>query len=312
MKAVVTGVAGFIGSHLSESLLADGHEVVGVDAFIDYYPRAVKESNLARSLAHASFRLIEGRLQDQPLAPILEGAAQVYHLAAQAGVRASWGKDFAAYTEHNVLATQALLEACVSAVVPRLVYASSSSVYGDTPELPLREDSVCRPVSPYGVTKLAAEHLVHLYGRNHGLGVVSLRYFTAYGPRQRPDMAFHRFLKAARDGEPIRVFGDGRQTRDFTFVSDVVAATRAAADRGRPGAVYNVGGGERVALNDVVERVKRITGRSLRILSEAAQRGDMRDTFADTSAARRDLGFASTVGLDEGLEREWDWVRGAA
>ena len=312
MKAVVTGAAGFIGSHLTESLLADGHDVIGVDAFVDYYPREVKERNLARALDHRSFRLVEASLQEMDLEPVLDGASEVFHLAAQAGVRASWGQDFAVYTDNNVLATQRLLETAVAARVPRVVYASSSSVYGDAAALPLQEDTACRPVSPYGVTKLAAEHLVNLYHSNMGVPVVSLRYFTVYGPRQRPDMAFHRFLKAAREGSPIRLFGDGRQTRDFTYVDDIVAATRAAADSGRPGGVYNVGGGERVAMTDVIARIERVTGRRLAVEREGAQKGDMRDTLADTSAAGRDLGFHSTVTLDDGLAREWDWIRGQA
>jgi UDP-glucose 4-epimerase len=309
MKAVVTGAAGFIGSHLSESLLADGHEVLAVDAFTDYYPRAAKEKNLAVCRDHRSFRLVEGRLQDLDLRGVLEGAGQVFHLAAQAGVRASWGREFAQYTDHNVLATQRLLEACLPAGRPRIVYASSSSVYGDAPSLPLREDARCLPISPYGVTKLAAEHLASLYQKSYGLAVVSLRYFTVYGPRQRPDMAFHRFLKAARDGSPVHVYGDGGQTRDFTYVTDIVAATRAAADSGRPGGVYNVGGGERIALRDVLQRIEDITGRRLTLVREEVQKGDMRDTFADTAAARADLGFRSTVGLGEGLEHEWRWIR---
>jgi UDP-glucose 4-epimerase len=312
VKVVVTGAAGFIGSHLTESLLADGHEVTGVDAFTDYYPRAAKEKNLEVPRAHHRFRLVEGRLQDLDLRSVLEGAVQVFHLAAQAGVRASWGREFAHYTDHNVLATQRLLEAARAAGSPRVVYASSSSVYGDAPGLPLREDARCEPVSPYGVSKLAAEHLAVLYERNFGLPVVSLRYFTVYGPRQRPDMAFHRFLRAARHGEPIHVFGDGLQTRDFTFVSDIVAATRAAADSGRPGGVYNVGGGERVVLNDVLRRIEEVTSRRLTVLRDEVQKGDMRDTFADTSAARRDLSFRSTVPLSEGLAREWEWIRGQA
>jgi nucleoside-diphosphate-sugar epimerase len=311
VKVVVTGAAGFIGSQLVERLLGEGHEVVGIDAFVDYYPRETKEQNLAPAREHASFRFVEGRLQEMDLEPLLDGAAQVYHLAAQAGVRASWGRDFAVYTDHNVLATQRLLEAAVARGLERLVYASSSSVYGDSAALPLREDSLCRPVSPYGVTKLAAEHLVHLYGKNHGLAAVSLRYFTVYGPRQRPDMAFHRFLKATRDGAPIHVFGDGSQTRDFTFVDDIVSATRAAADKGRPGHVYNVGGGERIALNDVLALIEEVTGRPLQVIRDAAQRGDMKDTLADTAEARRDLAFSSSVGLRQGLEREWSWMRGA-
>jgi UDP-glucose 4-epimerase len=310
MKAVVTGAAGFIGSHLAESLLVDGAEVVGIDCFTDYYPRAVKEQNLAVLREHGGFRLVEGRLQDLDLAPSLEGAEQVYHLAAQAGVRASWGRDFAHYTDHNVLASQQLLEAALAAGRPRLVYASSSSVYGVTPTLPLREDGPCQPVSPYGVTKLAAEHLAVLYHRTYALPTVSLRYFTVFGPRQRPDMAFHRFLKAARSGEPIHLYGDGRQTRDFTYVSDIVTATRAAAVSGQPGSVYNVGGGERVELNHVLQLIEEISGTPLQIQREEAQKGDMRDTFADTTAARRDLGFQSSVRLAEGLAREWDWLRG--
>jgi UDP-glucose 4-epimerase len=312
VKVVVTGVAGFIGSHLAESLLASGHEVVGVDAFVPYYPRAVKESNLTGARAQASFRLVEGRVQDLDLPVLLDGAGQVFHLAAQAGVRASWGQEFSLYSDHNVLATQRVLEAAARAGTPRVVLASSSSVYGDARELPLRETTPCRPISPYGVTKLACEHLAYLYGRLHGVPVVGLRYFTVYGPRQRPDMAFHRFLRAARDGSPVQLFGDGEQTRDFTFVADIVAATRAAADAGRPGAVYNVGGGERVSLNRVLAMVESVTRRPLRVHREAAQMGDMRDTFADTSAAAGDLGFRSSVSLGEGLEREWDWIQGIA
>jgi nucleoside-diphosphate-sugar epimerase len=310
VKAVVTGAAGFIGSHLAESLLADGVDVVGVDCFTDYYPRPMKEANLQPLLGHGTFRLVEGRVQDLDLRPVLEGADHVYHLAAQAGVRASWGREFSHYTEHNVLGTQRLLEAALEAGRPRVVYASSSSVYGDATSLPLREDAPCRPVSPYGVTKLAAEHLAVLYHRNFDLPTVSLRYFTVYGPRQRPDMAFHRFFRAARDGEALHVFGDGTQTRDFTFVSDIVAATRAAAVSGRPGSVYNVGGGERVELNQVLRLIEKVSARPLRVQREEVQKGDMRDTFADTTAAARDLSFRSRVPLSEGLRREWEWLRG--
>ncbi|HVR69761.1 MAG TPA: NAD-dependent epimerase/dehydratase family protein [Vicinamibacteria bacterium] len=311
MKVVVTGAAGFIGSHLSERLLREGHEVTGIDAFVDYYPRPVKEKNLAACRAQPGFRLVEGALQDLDLPPLLEGARVVFHLAAQAGVRASWGREFELYTGHNVLATQRLLEAAVLAGTPRVVCASSSSVYGDSRDMPLREDAACHPVSPYGVTKLAAEHLGQLYGRNHGLPVVSLRYFTVYGPRQRPDMAFHRFLKAARDGETIRVYGDGGQTRDFTYIEDIVAATRASADSGRPGCVYNVGGGERVSVNQVLGMVEQVTGRKPPVVREETQKGDVRDTFADTAAAGRDLGFRPTVPLREGLAREWAWIQEA-
>ncbi len=309
MKTVVTGAAGFIGSHLLDSLLRDGHEVTGVDAFVDFYPRAAKEKNLAACRADARFRLVEGALQDLDLRPVLDGAAQVFHLAAQAGVRSSWGRDFAQYSDRNVLATQRLLEASVAAGIPRFVYASSSSVYGDSPSLPLREDSPCRPLSPYGVTKLAAEHLGRLYERGYGLPVVSLRYFTVYGPRQRPDMAFYRFLAACRDSRRVTVYGDGEQTRDFTYVDDAVSATRRAGESGRPGCVYNVGGGDRVSINGVLRRIGESTGRAVEVQREGAQKGDMRDTFADTTAARADLGFRSTVGLSEGLRKEWEWLQ---
>jgi nucleoside-diphosphate-sugar epimerase len=308
LKIVVTGAAGFIGSSLTDALLSAGHDVVGVDAFVDYYPRPIKESNLAAARDHRSFRLVEGLLHEMDLQGVLGGADVVYHLAAQAGVRASWGTYFDAYTNLNVLGTQRLLEAASAAGTPRVVYASTSSVYGDAP-LPLREDQPCRPVSPYGVTKLAAEHLGHLYHRNHGLHVTSLRYFTVYGPRQRPDMAFHRFLRAARDGQEIVVYGDGEQTRDFTYVADIVQATQQAAARGRAAQAYNVGGGERVSVNEVLRRIEVVTGRPLRIRREDVQKGDMRDTFADTTLAQQELGFRSTVGLDEGLAREWDWIR---
>ena len=310
--AVVTGVAGFIGSNLAEALVARGYEVVGVDSFTDYYDPAVKRANLALLEKKTQFRLVELDLAGDDLAALPDRPRHVFHLAAQAGVRASWGQEFGAYTDHNVLATQRLLEAALAVGIPRVVYASSSSVYGDAATLPLREDGACHPLSPYGVTKLAAEHLGSLYEKNHGLPVVSLRYFTVYGPRQRPDMAFHRFLKACRDGRPIHVYGDGRQTRDFTFVGDIVSATRAAGDFGRPGCVYNVGGGDRIALEGALELVQDVTGRRATIVREEAQKGDMRDTFADTGAARRDLQFRSTVSLRDGLQAEWEWIRGIA
>ena len=310
MKLVVTGAAGFIGSHLTDRLLAAGHDVLGIDAFVDYYPRAVKEDNLRQARDHRSFRLVEGLLQEIDLAELIDGAGVIYHLAAQAGVRASWGREFELYTTHNVLGTQRLLESAKAAGTPRVVCASSSSVYGESPSLPLREDAPCRPLSPYGVTKLASENLGILYHRNHGLPVVSLRYFTVYGPRQRPDMAFHRFLRACRDGETIHLYGDGEQTRDFTFIDDILAATLAAADSGRPGCVYNVGGGERVSMNEVIERIEELTGGSLQVSREESQKGDMRDTFADTSSAARELGFRPKVPLAEGLRREWEWIRG--
>jgi UDP-glucose 4-epimerase len=308
MRALVTGVAGFIGSTLAERLLGDGAEVIGVDCFTDYYPRAQKEANVAVLRAHGNFRLVERALHDMDLAQALDGVTHVFHLAAQAGVRKSWGRDFTAYTLNNVDATQALLEACRDLPIERFVYASSSSVYGDAVHLPMPEEVYLQPVSPYGVTKLAAEQLCHLYFVNHGVPTVSLRYFTVYGPRQRPDMAFHRFLRAALTAQPITVYGDGEQTRDFTFVADAVEATRAAAVQGRPGAVYNIGGGSRVSLNQALAALAEAAGRTLEIRREPAQKGDMRDTFADTTRARADLGFSPNTTLGDGLLAQRDWL----
>ena len=311
MRALVTGVAGFVGSTLAERLVADGVDVVGIDSFTDYYPRAIKERNLAALLTSRTFRFVEARLQDADLARILADCTHVFHLAAQAGVRKSWGRDFAVYTVNNVEATQVLLEAVASARhIERVVYASSSSVYGDLVAMPMREDALPQPVSPYGVTKLAAEQLCYLYYTNHQVPAVSLRYFTVYGPRQRPDMGFHKFLRAAIRGESMSLFGDGEQTRDFTYVHDAVSATIAAATKGVPGRVYNIGGGSRVSMNQVMQIIGRVAGRQLMITRDEAQKGDMRHTYADTTLARHDLGFAPQVGLEEGLAAEFQWLSG--
>ncbi len=311
MKALVTGAAGFIGSTLAERLLAGGADVVGIDCFTDYYPRPIKEANLRAALTHPRFRFVESRIQDADLASLLKDRTHVFHLAAQAGVRKSWGSDFAIYTVNNIEATQTLLEAaCGMPALERFVYSSSSSVYGDLVAMPMREDALPQPVSPYGVSKLAAEQLCYLYFANYRVPTVSLRYFTVYGPRQRPDMGFHKFLRATIVGEPITVYGDGDQTRDFTFVSDAVGANVAAAARGVAGRVYNIGGGSRVSVNHVLELIERITGRKPRITVDPAQKGDMRHTYADTSLAHADLGYAPTVGLEEGLAAEHQWLTG--
>ena len=310
MKALVTGVAGFIGSTLAERLVRAGDEVVGIDCFTDYYPRSIKEHNLAPLRAAPNFRFVEGRIQDVDLQTLLADRTQVFHLAAQAGVRKSWGRDFDVYTSNNIEATQRLLEACVGTAVERVVYASSSSVYGDLVAMPMREDALPQPVSPYGVSKLAAEQLCYLYHVNYGVPTVALRYFTVYGPRQRPDMGFHKFLRATIEGRPISVFGDGEQTRDFTFVEDAVSATAAAAVRGVPGRVYNIGGGSRVSLNAVLAIIGDVVGRQPVLAREADQKGDMRHTYADTTRARTDLGFAPTWDLRRGLTAEYEWLNG--
>jgi UDP-glucose 4-epimerase len=308
MRALVTGAAGFIGSTLAERLLAEGADVVGLDCFTDYYPRSMKERNLAALAGRPGFRFVESSIRDADLPRLLEDRTHVFHLAAQAGVRKSWGRDFAVYTTNNVEATQLLLEACAGSSIERLVYASSSSVYGDNVSLPMTEEALPQPVSPYGVTKLAAEQLCYLYHVNHGVPAVSLRYFTVYGPRQRPDMAFHRFLRAVRLGQSITVYGDGEQTRDFTYVADAVSATVAAATRGAPGRVYNIGGGSRVSVREVLAIIGRVTGRSPMTSADPSQKGDMRHTYADTSRARADLGFKPTVDLEQGLKAEYTWL----
>jgi UDP-glucose 4-epimerase len=308
MRALVTGAAGFIGSTLTDRLLQEGADVVGLDCFADYYPRTLKERNLTAARRHPRFTFVEARLQDADLRSLLADRTHVFHLAAQAGVRKSWGRDFSVYTANNIEATQILLEACVGLTLDRFVYSSSSSVYGDDVEMPMRETALPRPVSPYGVTKLAAEQLCHLYHLNERVPTISLRYFTVYGPRQRPDMGFHRFLRATLLGEPITVYGDGEQTRDFTYVHDAVAANMAAATRGVPGGVYNIGGGSRVSVNQVLEMIARVSGRQPIVNIDPAQKGDMRHTYADTSLAHADLGFAPTVGLEEGLAAEHAWL----
>jgi len=307
---LVTGAAGFIGSHLCERLLDDGNGVIGIDCFTDYYPRAYKESNLEGLLGRSGFRFIEDDLRRTDLYALLEGVSYVFHQAAQAGVRASWGESFAIYTDLNILATQKLLEAArQSSAVQKFVCASSSSVYGDSPELPLRESGPVAPVSPYGVTKLAAEHLARLYAANFGLPTVSLRYFTVYGPRQRPDMAFHKFLRAIYAGQPIPLYGDGEQTRDFTFVADAVEANVACMTRGAPGSYFNIGGGSRVTVNHCLDVLREVTGREVLVEHHEAQHGDVRHTWADTTAARTELGFRPRVGLHEGLAAEDAWFR---
>ncbi|HEX7484511.1 MAG TPA: NAD-dependent epimerase/dehydratase family protein [Vicinamibacterales bacterium] len=311
MNALVTGAAGFIGSTLAGRLLDQGARVTGIDCFTDYYPRSMKEANLATLVAKPSFRFVETTIQYADLGGLLADTTHVFHLAAQAGVRKSWGRDFRVYTTNNIEATQVLLEACVGTKIEKLVYASSSSVYGDDTPLPMRETAVPAPLSPYGVTKLAAEHLCNLYHANYRVPCVSLRYFTVYGPRQRPDMAFHRFIRSAIGLQPITLFGDGEQTRDFTFVADAVTATANAGTQGVPGRVYNIGGGSRVSVNQVLDIIARLSGHRLDVRREGRQVGDMRDTSADTSRARADLGFIPTVSIEEGLAAEYAWLEPA-
>jgi UDP-glucose 4-epimerase len=309
MKAVVTGAAGFIGSNLCRKLLADGFSVTGIDSFTDHYPRWIKERNISPLRAHNEFDFLDKDLDDLDPAGILENADCVFHLAAQAGVRASWGRNFDIYLKNNIRVTQKLLEASKGLPLKKFIYASSSSVYGLTPTLPMSETNPVHPLSPYGVSKLAAEQLCFLYHKNFGVPTVSLRFFTVYGPSQRPDMAFHKFFKALAEDREIVVFGDGQQTRDFTFVADIVQANLAALDSGKPGETYNVGGGHRKKLADVIRIMEGISRTKARVVRAEKQKGDVPDTWADIRKARQDLGYSPKTRLDEGLELEWRWIQ---
>jgi UDP-glucuronate 4-epimerase len=312
-SVLVTGAGGFIGSHLCDALLALGHRVTGIDCFTDYYRIALKARNLALAAQNPNFRLVEADVVEADLLQLMDGVEVIYHLAGQPGVRGSWGEQFEVYTRNNILATQRLLEANLAKGRVPVVYASSSSAYGNQKVMPLDEAVAPAPQSPYGVTKLGAEHLCRLYSQVHGLPTVSLRLFTVYGPRQRPDMAFHRFLSAVAAGDEITVYGDGRQTRDFTFVEDVVAAFIAAGEVCAAGQmvapVMNVAGGSRASMLDVLAAVTALTPHKIRVRHQPPQPGDVQDTWADTKLATHMLGFKPRTELREGLERQWHAVR---
>jgi len=308
MHCIVTGVAGFVGSSLCDRLLADGHTVKGIDCFVDYYPRELKLKNLAKARENPRFTLVEENLLTTNMNSLLDGADWIFHQAAQAGVRASWGAYFESYTNNNILVTQRILEAATAfPQIKRIVYASSSSVYGNAERYPTLETDLPKPVSPYGVTKLAAEHLMCLYASESGLPTASLRYFTVYGPRQRPDMAFNRFAKAALKKEELTLYGDGEQSRDFTFIDDIVEGNILAAKSATPGGVYNLGGGSITTVNEVLTIIEGLVG-PLKIKRFDKQRGDARHTGADTTRARSELGFSPKVALKEGLAREVSWM----
>jgi nucleoside-diphosphate-sugar epimerase len=307
-RVLVTGAAGFIGSHLSERLADAGHDVVGVDCFTEYYARSLKEANLVRLREMANFRLLELDLSEDDLGGLLDGVDAVFHLAAQAGVRGSFGDGFEVYLRHNLCATQRLLELAIAHPLRAFVYSSSSSVYGNPTHFPMTERTPLRPVSPYGMTKLATEELTATYHRCFGLPVVGLRYFTAYGPRQRPDMAFTRFMCAILDNEPLTVLGDGTQVRDFTYVGDIVDGTIAAAQHGRFGAIYNIGGGRSVQLLTAIEAIERVAGRRGCVEIAPPQPGDAYRTGCDCDLALRELGYAPRTALEDGLAAQLEWV----
>jgi nucleoside-diphosphate-sugar epimerase len=308
VRALVTGGAGFIGSHLVDRLIADHHDVITVDCFTPYYDVVQKRENW-HALAHLeNCQLVEADLRDCDLSPLLTDVDVVFHQAGQPGVRSSWREGFTDYLQHNVSVTQRLLEATLRSGVGRVVYASSSSVYGDAPAFPTSEDDLPRPQSPYGVTKLAGEHLCGVYARTWDVQVVSLRYFTVYGPRQRPDMAMHRLIEAAMSGETFPLYGDGHQVRDFTFVGDVVEANIRAATRDLPaGTVMNVSGGAATELSGVVSSIEEITGRAIRRELLPAARGDVQRTGGAADRVAELLDWKPRVGLREGLTQQVAW-----
>ena len=303
MRCLVTGAAGFIGSHLSEALVEGGNSVLGIDCFTDYYPKRAKVANLSKLRKMKGFRLVEMDLSSGKIPPLLNDVEYVFHLAAQPGVRASWGTSFSHYVKDNVVATQRLLEALKGVPIKKMIYASSSSIYGDSERFPTPEETTPRPVSPYGATKLDGESLCHVYLRNHSIPVVVLRYFTVYGPRQRPDMAFHTFISRIARGQGIAVYGDGEQRRDFTFVGDTVAATVLASEA-KPGSVYNVGGGSSTSLNQVILTIESILRKKARIKRLPSALGDVKDTSADIARIRADLSYEPVTPLTAGLRMQ--------
>jgi len=311
MHCLVTGAAGFIGSTLSERLIADGHMVTGIDCLHPYYDRRIKSANLARLLNSFAFTFVESDLLETEPSPFLS-CDIIFHLAGQPGVRASWGTSFNDYVTNNIQSTQRLLEIVKdSSSLKKFVFASSSSVYGNCPEHPLRETARPSPISPYGVTKLTAEHLCSLYRESYGIPVTSLRYFTVYGPRQRPDMAFSRFFLAALLNQPITIYGDGDQTRDFTYIDDIVGATVKAGMTfaGDSLRVMNIGAGSSTPLNRVFDHIADIVGTKPVVHYAEAERGDMRDTLADIGTAREVLEYEPSVELIDGLRRQYKWMR---
>jgi len=322
MQVLITGCAGFIGSSLAERLVKEGFEVIGIDCFTDYYPRRLKEKNLEWLKKQPNFTFYEADLLTCNLDHLiklnkhnklnklskLNNSIVVFHLAAQAGVRASWGGNFEIYTRNNVRVTQRLLEWAKRKDIKKFVYASSSSVYGDCEELPEKEESILKPVSPYGVTKLAGENLCYLYWKNFGIPTVSLRYFTVYGPRQRPDMAFHKFIKAILNDEEIEIYGDGNQTRDFTYIDDIVEANFLALN-GPVGEVFNIGGGKRITVNKVVNILEKLANKKAKVKYIKKQKGDVKDTFASISKAKRTIRYTPKTKFEFGIQKEIEWLQ---
>jgi UDP-glucose 4-epimerase len=306
MKALVTGCAGFIGSHLVDKLLNEKFKVIGIDAFTNYYSRTIKERNIEDALKHKNFILIEKNILTMSNFPKVDF---IFHEAAQPGVRASWGRSFEVYVQNNILVTQKLLEFYKDKEIKKFVFASSSSVYGNPVKMPIKEETTTKPISPYGVTKLACENLCYLYSENYNIPIVLLRYFTVYGPRQRPDMAIYKFIKGALQNEEITIFGDGNQTRDFTYISDVIEATLLAAKSNIINETFNIGGGTRISLNHLLKLIEDITGKEIKVKYLNFQKGDVYHTFADISKAREILGYKPKTSIEDGLKTQIEWMK---
>lgn len=308
--AIVTGAAGFIGSHLAEKLLEEKIKVIGIDCFTDYYSKKIKENNISHLLKNENFTFIEQDLKNLDLLPIFQKSSYLFHLAAQPGVRASWGKTFQTYVQENILVTQKILEfAKMTGSFKKIVLASSSSVYGNQSGLMSEDTTVLKPLSPYGVTKLASENLGTVYAENFGLPVNSLRFFTVYGPRQRPDMAFNNFIKNGLSNKKIKIFGDGEQSRDFTFISDIVDANLLASKSEISGEIFNVGGGHIVTINHVLKELSNLLNKELDIQYVESQPGDVKHTSADISKAKSKLDYAPKIQIAEGLRKEVDYMK---
>lgn len=309
MRALITGVGGFIGSRLAEKLLEQGWTIIGVDSLTDYYPVHFKIERISKLNQNRGFQFIEKCIMELDLNVLFKNIDYVFHLAGQPGVRASWGENFDVYTKNNILTTQRLLESAISfPQIKRFIYASSSSLYGDAGAYPTFENMLPKPVSPYGVSKLAAENLCYLYNRNYSVPTISLRYFTVYGPGQRPDMSFHILFRAVLEGRPFHLYGDGSQTRDFTYVDDIVAGTILATEGGRNGEAYNIGGGSRVSMLEILDLVEEITERKPLVKFCERQKGDAMHTAASIEKAYHDLGYRPRFKLKEGLFKEWEWL----
>jgi len=303
MRCLVTGAAGFIGSHLTEALIKQGNEVRGIDCFTDYYSKSLKLANLAELEKREGFEFVEMDISSDRVSEYVKDVDVVFHLAAQPGVRASWGASFSHYIKDNIAATQRLLEAAKEAHLKRFIYASSSSVYGDAERFPTPEETTPSPNSPYGATKFEGELLCNVYRKNFGVPTVALRYFTVYGPRQRPDMAFNRFISAIQRSEEVVIYGDGSQGRDLTFVLDTVAATCLSVEA-QPGSTYNVGTGSTVTINEVISVLELIIGKRAKIRNEPVALGDVRMTCAETSKITRELDFHPKTKIEEGLRKQ--------